>query len=681
MVFFPPANAPRFLFRAGDTELMVVAFRVEERISAPFFAELTLASEKELAFEKIVGKFGLLTMESDTDRYLHGIVRRFTQSGVNGRFLLYQAQLAPQFQLLSLEQDCRIFQNKSVPDIIKEVLEESGILSTMFKFRLMGRYAPREYCVQYRESDLAFISRLLEEEGIFYFFEHRKDNHLLVFGDGTVNYQPIVGKAQVPFTPGGGLVAEQEAVSAFHLSRQIRTGKCTLRDFNFEKPSLDLTADCAEDNQARSEIYDYPGAYSLTPEGQRLAQVRLQRAVMFKDQAEGKSVVPRFIPGFTFTLERGDPPGLNGQYLLTGVLHAGAQPQVLAEKATAESGTHYENEFFAIPATVTIRPEIKTPKPTIEGVQTAIVTGPAGEEIYTDRHGRVKVQFHWDRIGKNDDKSSCWIRVSQLWAGAGWGAMFIPRIGQEVIVDFLEGDPDRPIITGRVYHGENVTPYDLPAQKSKSTIKSNTTSGGSGSNELRFEDKKENEEIYLHGQKNWTIAIENDKNQTIGHDETLNVSNNRTKSVGVDQSETIGKNKTITVGANHDETITKNKSLNVGADHRESIKGNADIVIGGDLTQTIIKGATEKIGASFDLNITQNAKEMVGQNKSIDIGQKFTVHAAGQVHTFSDTQIRLESGGATVVLNQSGDIILSGANISINASGKLILKGTKIFSN
>ena len=307
-------------------------------------------------------------------------------------------------------------------------------------------------------------------------------------------------------------------------------------------------------------MYDYPGEYLTQNEGRQLAQARLQAAIMFKDTALGQSDVPRLLPGFTFSLHGHDLDNFNQEYVLVEVNQSGKQPQVLGEKALDESGTHFGNHFIALPSSVVIRPERITPRPTVVGVQTAIVTGPSGEEIYPDKHGRVKVQFHWDRQGKQDENSSCWIRVSQAWAGAGWGAMFIPRIGQEVIVDFIEGDPDRPIITGRVYHGTNTPPYELPAEKTKSTVKSDSTKGGGGSNEIRFEDKKGSEEIYIHGQKDWTIAIDNNKNQTVGANETLAVGANRTKTVGNDQQETIGANKTITVSSNHTETIGVNKT-------------------------------------------------------------------------------------------------------------------------
>ena len=309
----------------------------------------------------------------------------------------------------------------------------------------------------------------------------------------------------------------------------------------------------------------------------------------------------------------------------------------------------------------------------MRGTQTAIVTGPSGEEIYPDEHGRVKVQFHWDREGKKDDKSSCWIRVSQAWAGGGWGAMQIPRIGQEVIVDFLEGNPDYPIIIGRVYHGTNKPPYDLPGDKTKSTIKSDSSKGGGGSNELRFEDKKGSEEIYLHGQKDWTIAIENDKNQTVGHDETMSVANNRTKTVGVDQSESIGSNKTIDVGSNHDETIGANKTLSVGSNHTETIGANMSETVGANMTQTVGSNKAETIaiakaltiGAAYQVSVGAAMNETIGAAKAEEIG------AAKSVNVGAASS---ENVGANKSVDAGGNISESaGKDVSISSGKKMSL--------
>lgn len=684
MANFSQANAPRFIFKIGGAEFKVVEFRVVERISEPFAGQFQLASEEEIQFDDMVGKTGLLRIESgDCDRCLHGIVLSFGQNGTNGRFFLYEAELVPQIQLLDLERDCRIFQNKSVPDIVKEILQDSGMTGDTFDFRLQGNYVQREYCVQYRESDLQFISRLLEEEGIFYFFEHSAEKHLMTFGDGTVNYQPIAGDARVIFNPGGAMVAEEEAVISFRLARQIRSGKYTLRDYNFEKPSLDLTVDHVDKENEKREVYDYPGEYTTTDEGKRLAQVRMQQAVLFKEQAQGRSVVPRFVPGFTFALENHAVDGFNKDYLLIEAVHAGAQPQVLAEKSTSSEGTRYENAFTAIPSTVTLRPEIKTPKPVVEGVQTAIVTGPSGEEIYTDKHGRVKVQFHWDRRGKHDDKSSCWMRVSQVWAGAGWGAMFIPRIGQEVIVDFVEGDPDRPIITGRLYHGTNTPPYILPGEKTKSTIMSKTTPDGKTFNELVMEDKANETRVVLSNayghkmtmdEKEQFICIETrDGNKLVLDDKNKHISilttNNHNILISDDK-------KKITVSSSDGHTL-------------ELDDGNQKMVA---RTKNGHRLALDDQGNKIEVVHESGGHSILMDDKSVNLasggGHSVVVAdgGAGQGIKLEDSggnKVHLDTGANKLIidtqggieLTTQGDLKISAVNIHLDATADLKLSG------
>jgi type VI secretion system secreted protein VgrG len=525
-----------------------------------------------------------------------------------------------------------------------------------------------------------------------------------VMGNGTVNYQPISGEHKVVFNPGGGTVSAEESVARFTLSRQIRSGKYTLRDFNFEKPSMDLTSEKTDTVHTDLEIYDFPGEYATQSDGKQLVQSRLQETIMFKDKAEGESNVPRLLPGFTFTLQGHDLDGFNQEYVLYDVVHSGRQPQVLAEKGSGGEGTAWANTFLAVPSSVTLRPERVTPKPVVEGVQTAIVTGPAGEEIYPDEHGRVKVQFHWDRQGQKDETSSCWIRVSQAWAGAGWGAMFIPRINQEVIVDFIEGDPDRPIITGRVYHGTNTPPYSLPAEKTKSTIKSDSSSGGGGSNEIRFEDKKGNEEIYIHGQKDWNIAIDHDKTQIISNDEKLSVGSNRTKFVGNDQEETVAANKAITVGVNHTETIGANMSLSVGANKTETVAAAStetvgaakavtigaayQVTVGAALNETVGAAKAEQIGAAksvvvgdaMTLAVGGDLVQSIGGKKKADVAKEFDLKAK-KVQVIADDQIVFKTGSAQIVLKKNGDITIQGKNITVKGSGNLTLKGSKIKEN
>jgi type VI secretion system secreted protein VgrG len=380
-------------------------------------------------------------------------------------------------------------------------------------------------------------------------------------------------------------------------------------------------------------------------------------------------------------------------YVLMEVSHTATSN---AAGTGSEDVATYSNRFFCIPHETPFRPPRTTAKPVVEGIQTAVVVGPSGEEIYTDKYGRVKVQFHWDREGKKDENSSCWIRVSQVWAGAGWGGMFIPRIGQEVIVEFLEGDPDRPIITGRVYNANQTPPYALPAEKTKSTIKSNSSLGGGGFNEFRIEDKKGNEEIFLHGQKDWTIAILNDKNQTVGHDETMMVVNNRTRTVGVNQTETIGANMSITVGKNKIETVMINDSETIGVAKELTIGGAYQVSVGAAMNETVGGIKAEEVGAHKTVLVAENANEDIGGSMTVSVGKDFTEKIGGKhteqvskeyilkakkIQITADDEIVIKTGSSEITMKKNGDITITGGKINVKSSGDIIMKGSSIKEN
>src|SRR3990167_5325288 len=693
-----------YTFKAGSysgNKLRVVSFFGSEGISEMFRYNIDLASlDGEVDFDEVIGQPALLTIHGlKGKRYVHGIVSLFEQTGKEGKWTRYRAEVVPAIWILSRHYTCRIFQTQTIPDIIKKVLTDAGISSDQFRFSLKKTYKPRDYCVQYRESDLSFISRLMEQYGIFYLFEHAEDKDIMVIGDDPVVYVPIQDPAAVIYrAPGTTGVSDQEHIFEYRFNREIRSDAVMLKDFDFKKPRLNLGAEQKVDGDGKLEVYDYPGEYDVLDVGKDLAKVRLEEIQSTQKVGSGQSDCRRFIPGYKFTLDKFSRTELNREYLLIQLTHSGNQPQSLvAEGGGGSSDVMYENHFTCIPSDVSFRPLRLTPRPMIPGPQTAVVVGPKGEEIYTDEYGRVKVQFHWDRDGKQDEKSSCWIRAAQIWAGTGWGAMFIPRIGQEVIVEFLEGDPDQPIITGRVYNGDNMPPYTLPAEKTKSTMKSNSSKGGGGSNEFRFEDAKDSEEIYLHGQKDWTIVIENDKNQKVGKDETLEVGENRDKKVGKDQSEDIGDNKTITVGKNHTEKIGENANIDIGKDETISIGKNQSISINDNMTLTVGKNLTESISDNADYSIGKDCIFNIGKNLTMKIGEKGTVEvnkdlgmnigkklniqAADQINILSDKEIVLKTGSASISMKKNGDIVINGKKISIKASSDLVMKGSKISGN
>ena len=722
----------------GPEELLLTDFRGREGISVPFFYELDMLCENhDVIFEDIIGKSVTveLALFGGESRYFNGIISRFSQksSGMDlaeseAHLSRYTATMVPWLWLLTKTADCRIFQNMSVPDIIENIFNDAGLRD--FSFRLDMNHFEKEYCVQYRETDFNFISRLMEQEGIFYFFEHEEKKHTLVMADSTHECPPSDHQEIVRYQTNAGGWQDEDVISEMEVRKEIRVGKYTVNDFNFEMPYTDLKVEVnAQENlgPGEREIYDYPAEYDMRDQGDRVAGIRMQEEEAKITTISGLSVCRDFTSGYHFELEDFYRSDMNGKrFVLTAVEHTISEP---VDMGGSQPEPSYYNNFTCIPIEAPYRPPRTTPKPVVEGTQPAIVVGPSGEEIYTDKYGRVKVQFIWDREGKRDENSSCWVRVSQPWAGNSWGAIFIPRIGQEVLVDFFEGDPDRPIITGRVYDGNNMPPYELPSNMTQSTIKSNSSKGGGGFNELRFEDKKDAEEIFLHAQKDWTIAIENDKNQTVGNNETLSVGNDRTKSVGNNQSETIGTNKTIQVGSDHTETIGSNMAQTVGANltqnvgasmaqtigaNRSSTIGAASsltigaayqVTVGAAMNETIAAAKAEEIGAVKSVNVGANSSENVGADKSIDAGgnisesagkdvilqsgKKMTLNA-GDDFTISGKkkgvielkdELTIKVGKSMINLKKNGDITLQGKNITVKGSGNITIKAKKIMEN
>ena len=573
-MFNSAASKAHFTFRLSgiSLETRVVHFGVSEQISDIFASQLSLATEQEIkSFDNIIGKESLLTIvNSDPlsgggDRYVHGVVQSFRYTGRNGGFYLYAADVVPTLWQLSLRKNFRIFQGKQAQEIVKQVLEDGGINSDRYRFALVDETRLRKFCVQYGETDLDFITRILEEEGIFYFFEHYKDKHVMVMSDNPAVHLPIQGNKFIACNSHGGLVAEKESISAFTYFQRQTPDAYTHRNFNFKNPPLDLTAKGNGPSQGKFEIYEYPALHVNQERGNTLASVRIEQLTSLQKLGNGKSSSCRLTPGFTFTLTGHDSKSLNNNYLLVRVAHSGSQPQSLEEKAGG--GADYGNSFTVIPATTPFRPPLTMYKPVVKGIQTATVVGPKGAEIHTDDYGRVRVQFHWDREGKRDEKSSCWIRCGQAWGGLSRGGQFIPRIGDEVLVDFVDGDPDRPIITGSVYNSDNMPINSLKKSITQSGFKTKTHKGD-GFHELRFDDAKGREEIYLQSEKDWNILVKNRKGLTVGGDSGAVIGKNRDLSVGGD-SFTIIKGK----------STEKAKEIIVGADDNISIVSGASSIV------------------------------------------------------------------------------------------------------
>ena len=525
-----PEPHASYLFKINGTEydLSVVSFNVQEQISSPFEIDITVATQDEVVLEHLLDRSGLLTIRYGlSERYFHGVVKECTCFGDNGDYSIFQIYLVPSLWLLSLEQDCRIFQDMNAQDIVCRILQEGGIDGNEVRLALKDTDRMRGYCVQYRETDLNFISRLLEEEGIFYFFEHYQDKHVLVLADNPSAYLRIKGESEIRFNVSGGMVPAEESVSSFVYSHRLYPGKITQKDFNYMRVGLDLTVENPTKKPSHREVYDYPGQYFKQHKGNLATQIHKERIQIIGETAEGMSNCPRISPCCVWTLTNND---FAGEYVTVGVSHSGSQPQVLGEQA-GRGGFSYSNNFVVIPSDMVIRPQLSAEKPVISGVQTATVVGPEGDEIHTDKYGRVRVQFHWSRPGKYAGQNSGMIRVAQSWVGLGRGAQYIPRIGDEVLVEFAEGDPDRPIVTGSVYNGDNLPINNLDKSVTQSGFRTKSHRG-EGFNELRFDDKIGGEEIYIHCEKDFNVTIKNNESEQIGNDLAIHVGKNATITAG-----------------------------------------------------------------------------------------------------------------------------------------------------
>jgi type VI secretion system secreted protein VgrG len=595
----------------GENTFVVLSFSGFEEISDLFGFELQLASERnDITFNQLAGKNVTISIRAwdGTERLFNGIIVEFEPSQIASEdgYSRYTAVMVPNLWMLTGCIDSRIFQQKSVPEIIQAVLSEASLgpkgvkQAIEFRMELIGNYSKKEYCVQYNESDFAFISRLCETEGIFYFFEHKEKNHTLVFADHANHHKPYAAgsKQIVSIQNALGGVIDREVIFSLRAGSKITTGKYVARDYNFTIPNDELKVEnCATttDFNGPGEHYEYPGGYEQTnARGQTLARLRKQAMDARFLSLRGRGNCTQFIPGFKFGLKDHAIEQLNGrEYVLLRVRHEARQPFAAGDS----KDSNYFNLFSCLPTKIPYRPERSTPKPVIASSQTAIVTGPAGEEIHTNKYGQVKVRFPWDRNPEKNspDNMSCWIRVSQGWAGDKWGAMHIPRVGQEVIINFLEGDPDRPIITGRVYHGNNLPPYTLPAEKTKSTLKSDSSKGGGNHNEIMFEDLSGNELFFTHAAKDRSEVVQNDKATEVKNNQQITVKNNRSISI------TSG-NETVSVQSGSRQVAVKSNETHTNSahfDHR--VDGNYALKVSGSITIEA-SGIVRITGAKVILN-------------------------------------------------------------------------------
>jgi len=675
MAKFSQANRPiRVGTALGDDVLLLRGFSGEESVSSPFGFTLDLLSEDAaIDPDKLLRTPATITvvLPDGKERLIHGRINRFVElgQGEGAELTAYRAQLVPWLWFLSLSSECRIYQELTVLEIVEQVFRDQGYQD--FEIKCVKSYPKRDFCVQYRETHLNFVSRLLEEEGIYYFFTHSKSKHVLTLADDPSAVKPCTGQATARVVAQAGAFQKEDVVTGFEREHAAHAGKVALRDFDYLQPSLKLEGTVSGDGP--EEIYDYsfPGNYRTLDDGERLARLQLEEQEQWREVVRGDGTVRAFQAGCRFELKEYYRSSANQAYHLLSVQHSA---RIGAYRDTEDPSLDYRNTFQAIPVKVPFRPPRVTPKPVVQGSQTALVVGKSGEELWVDKYGRVKVQFHWDRKGKKDEHSSCWVRVASAWAGKGWGAIQLPRIGQEVIVDFLEGDPDMPIITGRLYNAEQMPPYALPGSQTQSGVLTRSSKGGAAdtANELRFEDKKGSEQILLHAERDLKVEVENDETRDVEHDRITTVKNDDTRTVkeGNDTVRVEKGNQAITVktGNRTIEVGQGNQTLRVdkGNQKIEIKMGNRTVELGQGSQELTVKMGNRKVKVPLG-KITEEAMQgielKVGQS-SIKIDQTGVTIKGMMVKV--QAQVQAEVKGAMTNIKGDGMVMVKGGITMIN---------------
>jgi type VI secretion system secreted protein VgrG len=657
----------------GDDVLILTGFSGVEGISMPFsFTVQLMSTDPGIEPADLLHTPAVLTLAlaGGEERRIHGIFARFIQTGrqetERNTQVFYEGELIPSLGFLALSRDSRIFQNKTALEIVEEVLEEAQV---EFRSLCTQSFPPREYCVQYRETHLGFVSRLMEEEGIFYFFEQTGSGHMLVLADDTSSIEPCPTGSAIRY---GGQISREDLVTSLQGAGSVFSGKVTLKDYDPLQPSLTLEA--VLEGEGEGEVFEYPGGFDTLEGGERIVRLQLEAEEALRRTVRGEGTIRTLQAGYRFDLDGHFNPDLNQTYTLLQV-----------EQTAEMAGTEFEMtaRFLAIPYDIPYRRLRQTPKPVMRGPQTAVVVGPSGEEIWVDSYGRVKVQFHWDRRGENDENSSCWIRVASSWAGKGWGAIRIPRIGQEVLVDFLDGDPDRPIVVGSVYNAEQMPPYELPDHQTQSGVKSRSSKEATAENfnEIRFEDLKGEEQIYLHAEKDLDAVIENNETRKVGFekkdkgDQTVEVFNNQTITVGAGEGDADDGSQALVVYK--DRAVT----LKTGDETKTIQQGNQTITIEqGNQTITIKQGnrsVTLDQGNDGLTIKTGNLTTKLQQGNAtleLDMGNATTKASLGKISEEAMQAIEMKVGQSSIKIDQTG-VTIKGMMVKVEGQVQTQIKG------
>ncbi|RON08077.1 type VI secretion protein ImpA [Pseudomonas brassicacearum] len=639
MLFKQLSRLAKITSPLGPEVLLLKDMGGGEELGRLFNYELQLHSlDNAIDLNQLLGKPMSLSLQLDGggERHFHGIVARCSQNVDQGQFASYQVTLRPWLWLLTRTSDCRIFQNLTIPQIIKQVFRDLGFSD--FEDALSRPYREWEYCVQYRETSFDFVSRLMEQEGIYYFFRHEQGRHVLVLADAYGAHTSAPGYASVPYYPKNEQQRERDHIHDWHLAQEVQPGSLELNDYDFQRPSarIDVRSAMPRPHTAGDyPLYDYPGTYVQSEDGEHYARTRIEALQTLHEQVELAGNARGLGSGHLFNLTGFSRQDQNREYLIVGARYYISQES--GETGGGAPSAQFESSLTCIDAQQSYRPLPNTHRPIVKGPQTALVVGPKGEEIWTDQFGRVKVHFYWDRHDQSNENSSCWIRVSQSWAGKNWGSMQIPRIGQEVIVSFLEGDPDRPIITGRVYNAEQTVPYDLPENATQSGMKSRSSKGGSPANfnEIRMEDKKGAEQLYIHAERNQDIVVEVDESHSVGHD----------------RNKSIGHNETVTIGNNRLRIVKQEDILSVGQRKTDSISQSYVIEVGENLRLVCGESILE-LNASGQINLT---------------GVQISFYASGDAEINTGGVLHLNNGGGPGA-TPDGQGVKASIDANINAA-------------
>lgn len=664
-------------------ELLLHWMTGDEDLSRLFHFELELYCGKEVPYKSVLGH--PLTVSFDKEggkRHFNGIVTRFAKVGAVQRYLVYRAVLSPRLWVLQRTRDCRIFQNKTVPEVVQQVLGEYAV---KFQARLQQKYRKIDYICQYRESAFAFVSRLMEQEGIYYYFKHTESEHELILSDALSSHDEVSGYEKLPVFEPGEADASGDHLTDWHESRQVRSARVILQEHDFRlRRGADIKAtktSPSEHDHDQWEIYDYPGAYLLAENkesasagdtreaGEHYAAVQLEEQRVKLARIEGEGQVRGLETGALFRIDQEEV--VKTQLLVVSTHHQIRNIELQSDGSFDPVTDISEVTFSAIDGKRPFRPERTTPKPVAAGPDTATVVGAKGEEIWTDKYGRVRIQFHWDRDGANDDSSTCWVRVSQIWSGAQWGAQFIPRIGHEVVVQYLGGDPDRPIITGSVYNADNLPPYALPDNATQSGIKTRSSKGGAPDNfnEIRFEDKKGAEELHIQAERdqstkvkrNQSISVDADRSVSVGGNETISVTGTRSSTITKKETQTFKDDRSMTVAKTNTDEITLLHTGKYNGGRTETVtKGDTLEVMGSNKVVTV-HGEYNTV-ADTQFQVMQAGNKLLINKKILLDNQQCSVELLNGVLTIKAAdQIRLECGGASVTLKKDGSIDLNGS--------------------